>query len=281
MRHIIILAYMVSVLILPQFVPANAATIPDYGTSVTFDAETIEAMRNLAFNLTSCPEINDYYAFENDSSIAEGWILYPCDATRIMSAFPHLSWNTDKKVAGYYFRDFLGGNAVLQVVDTNENLTIPDNISQSSIFGNLPPGDRNFLSYVSGDLTPVSYLEASILSREIPEIGAFWHGITWGTHTVLDDTIISSDQDEITGYISQLPNMTILSGPDWNWTEEMPETFDPTVIIGDETITVRFYTHTGLHEEKIVRHTDVFTPGSYTPVTNDTIIATGPAGFLF
>jgi len=36
-----------------------------------------------------------------------------------------------------------------------------------------------------------------------------------------------------------------------------------------------------LHEEKIVKHTDVFTPGSYTPVMNAIIIATGPTGFLF
>ena len=254
----------------------------DYQTkTTTFESQTIESMREMASNLTQCPAIDDYYSDANTMQSKDGWIIYPCDPTLIISAFPHLTFHPDKKIGGYYFREGIGGNAILSVVDKDEEITIPENMSNYSIFLNLPPGDRDYLVYVDGDKSPQSYLEASVLYREIPDIGAFWHGISWGTHTILDDNLVSPSQDIMGEYGKEIPDMTELSGPEWNWSFERPISFNPSVTILDTKAIVEFYSYSGLHQEKIIRHTDTYTNDSYNPDVEDLSIATGPLGFVF
>jgi hypothetical protein len=38
---------------------------------------------------------------------------------------------------------------------------------------------------IPGDGTPESYMEASLLMRELGEFGALWHGRSWGTHEII------------------------------------------------------------------------------------------------
>lgn len=40
---------------------------------------------------------------------------------------------------------------------------------------------------IDGDGSLRSYIQASILRRELEELGAWWHGLEWSTHTLPDN----------------------------------------------------------------------------------------------
>src|SRR4051812_34654359 len=97
---------------------------------------------------------------------------------------------------------------------------------------------------IDGDGSALSYLSASIFVRELGEFGARWHGCSWSTHKIL-----GADP-----FIGPAPKM-MTTDDQWTWMERAPETWLPTVVTV-HPVGVRFYTHSALHEERIVRHFD-------------------------
>jgi len=47
------------------------------------------------------------------------------------------------------------------------------------------------------------------------------------------------------------------------------------------TITFTFYTYSALHQERIIRHTDVYAPSECQFETEQQVVATGRGGFVF
>jgi hypothetical protein len=66
----------------------------------------------------------------------------------------------------------------------------------------------------------------------------------------------------------------------WEWREPLPTTWQPEVDMGHR-IEVVFYTYSGWHRQKIIRHRDVFSPGSYCPERHDEEIGLGTDGYIF
>jgi hypothetical protein len=104
--------------------------------------------------------------------------------------------------------------------------------------------------------------------------------ITWTSHTL--HRVLSGlgyplppDLEARKGHFT-LPT----SEPDWwEWREPLPTTWQPEVRMGDR-VEVVFYTYRGLHRERIVRHRDLFDPGSYCPTRNHEEIGSRPSGYI-
>lgn len=126
--------------------------------------------------------------------------------------------------------------------------------------GDPPAHAVDPMTVMTGDGTPWSYLCASLLARELAELGARWHGCDWSTHDLFDGSSIY--QLEFSG--------------------ARPVSFGPTVTQDESGTTVTFYTFSGLGENRVVRHVDTYRPETGYRFTSETeTIARAEGGYLF
>jgi hypothetical protein len=126
---------------------------------------------------------------------------------------------------------------------------------------------------VDGDQSALSYLQASILARELDEFGAGWHGLTWSTHRILEEDLTVSD-------FANRASDSRQDRASWKWQEAVTE-WRPACIVNDALIQVVFYTYSELYTRSIVRHRDVYRPGSYKCESEQSVVAGGGPGFCF
>ena len=148
-----------------------------------------------------------------------------------------------------------------------------------------PPGAlADVMDAIEGDGSLRSYIQASILRREIGELGAWWHGISWGVHTLLDN-----------GAAPKLPQQCSETTRDgspafwdtegdsvWHWHCGPPRDWRPVAERDSSAITVVFYTWTTFGQMGISRHSDSYREGSMRPI--ESIVAPileGPWGIMF
>jgi len=125
-----------------------------------------------------------------------------------------------------------------------------------------PEGAVATMAVVEGDGTPWSYVCASLLGRELAELGAEWHGCDWSAH--------------------ELHGGAELRGGEWTVVGPRPGSYAPSVSLGEEGVTVTFWTYSGLGQERIVCHTDFFRAGGgYEFEATARVIAHGPGGYVF
>jgi hypothetical protein len=149
------------------------------------------------------------------------------------------------------------------------------------------------MSVIEGDDSPWSYFGASILKRELNQLGAAWHSLGWRTHTILyappeespcmfrnlssadiDSNDSHSDPDR-----SEMPDLKRVQ-----WIAPTPEEWRPAFVKKNDICIVRFYTYTGYIGEGgsgIIRHTDVYPPEGYDFVTKRELIARFEEGYIF
>jgi hypothetical protein len=109
--------------------------------------------------------------------------------------------------------------------------------------------DRDrIMACIEGDGSAWSYLCASLLLREISEFGAFWHALSWSTHTIWapgkKDPPDSADTSRI--------------GP-------TPGDQDPHVEIRAENRIAVFFTFSDLWKACLYQHVFKYRPGMYAP----------------
>ena len=212
--------------------------------------------------------------------LPEGWSLYPCNGTAVLEAFPHLHISPGKKISGYYYLTFMMGVPVLSVFDTNETLTLPDEY-KTDMYNKIPPsGDGEIFKYISGDNSPESYPEASVLRKMIPNHTSVLKRHTWSAHIILNDDMVATARND-TVSSQAVPSSDELKSPKWNWKGDYPERFDPVVIIRNDSVTVQFYTYSGLNNRIITRYTDTYPNGSYIPESEEITIASGEGGYFY
>ena len=122
---------------------------------------------------------------------------------------------------------------------------------------------------IEGDGSPMSYLSASILQRELAEFGATGNWCYW-----TDTVIVGSDPwgEDSRHLFSSNP---ISSKDQWNFLLPEPDDWSPTVFITEEKVVVRFYVWSGSRSETIYLVHDTYLPGNYWFETKETVIAMG------
>ena len=230
-----------------------------------FDQKTVDRMRRAAARAAKLPP-----------DLPEGWCRSPVDPGRIVAAFPSLKLKKGFVLRGYVFRSSGNGNGVVWAMPTASSF--PGANACPSMEGTFleaprPPEAIDPMEALDGDGTPLAYLSASLLVRELWEFGAEWHGCEWSTHTILC-------ADPWTRPPPKQPAREFTHLTDWIWADDKPTEWQPTVITERDSRQVVFHSFTGLKQERIERHVDRYTAGSYSPKVKSKEIATGQIGYI-
>lgn len=135
----------------------------------------------------------------------------------------------------------------------------------------------NVMGAIDGDGTPWSYTCASVLARELAAFGSMWHGCVWSTHRIHDADPWGGNHQDRKGDMMG----PIAPAADWDWVQPGPIDWRQQDVQDGDRHTVTVLTCSGLPQEGISRHTDVFAAGHYKFESQRHEIARAPGGFVF
>ncbi|MCB8968562.1 MAG: hypothetical protein R3E31_12920 [Chloroflexota bacterium] len=237
-------------------------------SAIIFPVQDVNMLRNRA---------TDAWADRFPEELPEGWSVSTLDLRPFLAVFPPLALKPGYTLRAYQFYYHRDGNTVVWALPETAVFPPPD--PQADDDPPAPPEALdNVMAAITGDETPWSYLCASILSREINEVGTFGHGSEWAADHLLGAS--PWDANGQTAYTSPDQGPTG-SANAWQWHTAEPENWQPAVYTDAQQITVAFYTYSGLGMQTITRHTDFYKPGSYIPLHQQQVVASGPQGFVW
>jgi len=230
-----------------------------------FDQRTVDRFRRAATRAAGLPP-----------TLPEGWCRSPLDPGRIVAALPSLGIKDGFALRGYVFRSHGNGNGVVWAMPAGSGFLEPDDCPRmKGVFAEppRPPGALDPMEAIDGDGTPLSYLSASLLARELREFGAEWHGCWWSDHEILcADPWGAGLPRRLIGQIGDPAG--------WEWAGPRPGDWRATVMADGGAREVVFHSYTGLERDRIFRHRDRYRDGSYAPAMGSRVIATGPGGYI-
>lgn len=230
-----------------------------------FDQPTVDRLRRAATRAAGLPP-----------TMPQGWCRSPVDPGRIVAALPSLRIKDEFALRGYVFRSHGNGNGVVWAMPAESDFPEPDDCPRMKgtfLEAPIPPGALDPMEAIDGDGTPLSYLSASLLARELKEFGAEWHGVWWYDHEILC-------ADPWGGRLPQRLIGQIGDPAVWEWVEPRPGDWRATVMAHVDAREVVFHSFSGLEQDRIFRHRDRYRDGSYAPAMGSRVIATGPGGYI-
>jgi len=217
------------------------------------------------------------------------WSKCPLDPLPVEKALKHLRLKEGIVLHAYQFRVHMGGNCFVYALPAGAEFPPPERCPKVDVALDIlvtsfevprPPGSlAHFMEAFEGDRSPESFFEASIVLRELNELGAFWHGISWGRHKIIDaDPFTLQEEDEVIPSKSLLPK----KDEDWEWPSGKPSEWRPCVeVFDDGRAVVRFYTYSALGSKTVYLHTDTYSSRDYVPERSKETIGRGPTGYVF
>lgn len=238
-----------------------------------FTAADVEALREKVRGLSQA----------GMDELPNGWTKGRGDIKQVVAQFPTLKIREGYKLVSYVFRSDGNGNGVVWALPVDAEFPKPEDCPKlETHFLNAPkPFDALEVSeVVEGDGSAESYLQASLMRREIMDYAASWHGLVWTAHAVLDDFPLVRSPNDADFDPLKYPTTPRAK---WTWKEPQPTAWAPSVRIDGDRVTVTILTYCGLEKERIYRHTDTYRRGKYRPlkVEDNIEIAEGKGGFLF
>jgi hypothetical protein len=206
----------------------------------------------------------------------EGWSRSIVDPMELLAVFKSLRLKQGFVLRAYLFREGGNGNGVVYAMP--EKLPFPEPSEceyDKNRFLSPPVPDGalyDAMEAIDGDGSLWSYLAASLLSRELEEFGAIWHGCSGSTHQILDKNPLPEPAS------SHQPDLDPL---DWNWLEPKPAEWRPGVIEQGISVKVVFHTFSDLGRKTIYRHVDRYSAGNYILTSDCSVLAEGPGGCVF
>jgi hypothetical protein len=214
-------------------------------------------------------------AAELPEDVPSGWSKSTVDPMAVLAVFKPLRTKEGYTLRAYQFREGGNGNGFVWAMPVDAEFPDPEDCPRLQDVFLEPPKPPfaldDVMDAIDGDGSPWSLICASIFGREISEFGAMWHGCDWDTHEVLDadpwqEIEISREDDE--------------TEPEKEWLQPRPTNWKPQVVQDGDRVTVTVLTFSGLGQEAIYRHTDVFS-GSYKFQADRQEVAKGGRGFVF
>jgi hypothetical protein len=234
--------------------------------STAFSARKLNALRWRVRRVAEVP-------WEGPDGLAESEV----DPTRMLDLFHALRLKDGYILRAFQFRDGHNGNATIWAMPPDLIFLLPYGIPLDASW--VPHGALgNPMEVIEGDGTPWSYLCAALLGRELAEFGALWHGCSWSSHTILGEDPFKPSRPHRDDM-----DRGQFSDPDsWTWTGECPQDWSPRVSVSENTVTVEFYTYSGLGINGLYLHTDTFQAGSYVVTKIDELsIASAHGGYVY
>jgi hypothetical protein len=206
----------------------------------------------------------------------QGWVIMKENPEGIVRGFRHLQIDPRFKLRAYQYVGGSGANGLVWAIpQTQEELPLPGSEEcEIVVHGWQAPKPKcamdDFMEAITGDKTPISYLQAAILVHELMEFGADWHGVSWGTHRILPFNA-STRPSEYKHYSSE-----------WTMELEEPELCEPHFYYSsDGQPTIVFHTVDCVEPMTINRFIHTFSKTSYTMSIACELIASGSGGIIF
>jgi len=190
---------------------------------------------------------------------AEGrWFISTIDPAAAVNKLPGLSVKSGVRLITYLQRQQSGGMGVTWALpDLMSTTARLEDALEAARDSAIPPHPDGALGHImdgiQGDQSPASFVAASLLLRELKEVGRTGQNCRWSHHRLIAGVP---------------PNHT------WKWRTKAPTDFSPKIKIQDDRIVlVEFFTCRIASPIAIFRHFDQYTLKSYRPKTNDQVIA--------
>ena len=215
----------------------------------------------------------------------DGLYLSPVDPSDAVRIVTHVHLKPGYVLQGYQYISGSNGNGFVYAIP--EEARLPDPYEHVHRLKEVVPGVHlpypeppnalpHFMDAIEGDGSPRSFLEASILMRELEEFGAIWHGCDWADHAILY-TDPNNGKSRLPMELREddrwLPEY-------WTWLVPRPEEWRPCVKLGDQGATVEFFSFSALGQCNIVKHVDTYEHGSMHPTSASQDLAFGPVGYI-
>jgi hypothetical protein len=209
--------------------------------------------------------------FIHPGEYSGGWSKSKLAPMKVLEAFASLSIKSGFTLRAYQFVEGVNGNGVVWAMPKDSSFPEPDECDKlEDTFLECPwPADAlDVMDVISGDGSEFSYISASIFAREISEFGAYWHGCSWSSHTIIDEE-------------TKLDEFDFKEVDSWEWLKEKPVNFRPSVKKSEDKTFVVFYTYSGLMPGGLYKHMDIYDNNSYRPKSNSERIAKGGNQYLY
>lgn len=209
----------------------------------------------------------------------DGWSMSTVDPNRLRECFPPLKLRAGYKLHAYQYRAGLNGNGVVWAVPEGARRLSPRELQAAGHLVSPPhPPEAldDFMAAIDGDGSAWSYLCASLLARELTEVGALWHGCSWTDESVIAAAPWASD-----GHSNGATEIPDTAETAWRSVAALPETWYPTVYREGTVVTVRFLTYSPVGTEAVYDNEDRYTGPGYTLSTRRAVIAEGPGGMVY
>lgn len=251
------------------------AAQPADASVARFTARDIRQWREKLVELSALPD-----------DTPNGWSKSPVDPARLLTVFPKLRVRADHVLRAYVFKDDGNSNGFVWALPAQAAFPAADDCPRlESHFLNPPkPFDAldDVMEAIEGDDSLESYLQASILRRELKEFGGGWHGIQWGMNTILDENPWKGKRPTDEAPPHDRPES---AADEWKWIAPQPTIWAPEVRRTQDQVVVTFHSYTALaaetgngefEKERIIRHTDTYRRGKYRPLVVEKKLAEGP-----
>lgn len=176
----------------------------------------------------------------DEDVLEDCWTRCALDTDAIFAAARGLWLAPGWSLRAYVYRSGGNGKGIVWAMPPG-SVSVPLPPRRSSLSPPQPEGAVRFEKALRGDGSLASYLRASLLIREIDELGAQWHDVFWGAAD-----LVGARPEEVGD-----------GGPpaDFDWT--------PRAVLDGDRVTVTFCTMTGLEQEHVTEHVDRYRVGSY------------------
>lgn len=176
------------------------------------------------------------------------WFVSITDPGAAILKLPGLQLKPDVRLVAYLHRMGADGTGIVWAVP--EALSTTAHLEKALIPGaksDLPPQPdgalADFMEAIGGDQSPVSFVIASILRRELQEFGALGKPCNWTHHRLIN---------------------TLPPKVNWHWRMEAPKDLSPKVrILNDGRAAVEFFTCRVAPPVVIFQHIDQYSGGHY------------------
>ena len=243
------------------------------GESAVFDGDLVDRYRARA------SAIRDEVPDEG----TEGWFRADFDASRLIGVYPSLDLRPHYKLVTWIYRIAGNGNGLV-LAFPEDDLGLPPAltppgvpVSQADI-----PGDdtRHPMHAIAGDGSLLAALSASLLFRELSEVGALWHGVGWDVEEIICTRRSRLYGATRAGLVMDRWRHRLLP-MDWEGSCPDPNDLAPSVFSTPTGYKVTFHTYSQLGRDHVTRHIDTLTDDSLVPRCESYRLAVGFGGFVF
>ncbi len=190
--------------------------------------------------------------------VAGQWLISAVNPADALIKLPGLQLKPDFRLVSYLYRSESEGFGKTWALP--EELSSMGYLEQALVLGEGPEqppqpkgGMADFMMAIAGDRSPVSFLIASILRRELEEVGALGQYCNWTHHRLIE---------------------TVPTRVTWQWRMEQPKDLSPKVrLFEDGRAAVEFFSCRVVAPSSIFRHVDQYSADQYTANSIDRSVA--------